>query len=114
MERSKPSQVKDLSAQELATWLSGAEHVRLIDVRTSSEASRGMIAQAENVPLHLLPLQEEQVVARRRVVFYCRSGARSEQACLFMSMRGHPEVYNLRGGLLAWLAHGLPIAAMRN
>ena len=101
--------VKDLGAQELALLLSTGEKLDLIDVRTSAETSRGIIPAAENVPLHLLPLRADEIGRRRRVVFYCRSGARSAQACLFMNMRGHPDVYNLQGGIVAWASQGLPV-----
>ena len=33
---------------------------------------------------------------------YCRSGARSGQACQLMSQMGFSAVYNLEGGVLAW------------
>jgi len=33
---------------------------------------------------------------------YCRSGARSGQACQLMSQLGFSAVYNLDGGVLAW------------
>ncbi len=102
--------LKELDAAELASWLSVDESVRLIDVRTPAEASRGIIPDSENLPLHLLPLRADEVGMRPKVVFYCRSGARSAQACLFMNTQGHAEVYNLRGGLLSWAQKGLPIA----
>ena len=101
--------VKELDANELASWLSEGKQLRLIDVRTPAEASRGIIPEAENLPLHLLPLRAEEVSTKPRVVFYCRSGARSAQACLFMNMRGHREVYNLRGGIIAWVQSGGPV-----
>ena len=104
--------VRELNARELAAWLSRGEEIRLIDVRTPAEAARGGIPDAENLPLHLLPLQADDLQPDPRVVFYCRSGARSAQACLFMKKRGHDEVYNLTGGILAWLRDGLPLAAV--
>ena len=102
--------VRELDADELANWLSRGERIHLVDVRTPAEVARGVIPDAENLPLHLLPLQANDLPAHPKVVFYCRSGARSAQACLFMSMRGRHEVYNLRGGIIAWLRSGLPIA----
>ncbi len=102
--------VRELDAGELANWLSRGEQVRLIDVRTPAEVARGVIPEAEHLPLHLLPLQVNDLPAHPRVVFYCRSGARSAQACLFMNTRGRDDVYNLRGGIIAWLRSGLPLA----
>ena len=84
--------LRELDADELADWLSRGENIRLIDVRTPAEVARGVIPEAENLPLHLLPLQVNDLPADPKVVFYCRSGARSAQACLFMGARGRGEV----------------------
>lgn len=104
------SVVREIEAQELASLLSSGEAVELIDVRTPSEAARGVIPRAENLPLHLLPQEAERVATASKVVFYCRSGARSAQACMFLGMRGHRDVYNLRGGIISWVRNGLPVA----
>lgn len=103
--------VKELDAQQLAVWMDAGEPIELIDVRTPAEASRGIIGDAENLPLHLLPIRVQDVVSKPKVVFYCRTGARSAQACMFMSNQGHPEVYNLRGGIMSWVRNGLPVTA---
>jgi rhodanese-related sulfurtransferase len=33
---------------------------------------------------------------------YCRSGARSEQACHLMSQMGFENTFNLLGGIMQW------------
>jgi rhodanese-related sulfurtransferase len=109
----KDMTVRELDAVQLAAWLSTGEPVRLIDVRTPAETSRGVIPKAENLPLHLLPLCADEVPASPKLVFYCRSGARSAQACVFMNMRGHSDVYHLRGGINSWVQSGLPVDALR-
>jgi rhodanese-related sulfurtransferase len=81
-----------------------AGHVSLIDVRTSAEvAQEGTIPGARHIPLHLLPLQAEELCDGRPLVFYCRSGNRSAQACSYLAARGCDHVINLRGGYKAWL-----------
>lgn len=106
--------VKELEANELAQLLSGDEVVELIDVRTPGEAAQGVIAGGRNLPLHLLPLHADQIAHRgRKVVFYCRSGARSAQACMFMAQRGFDEVYNLRGGVISWVRNGRELVELR-
>lgn len=103
--------VKELDPDQLASLLNEEEGVELIDVRTPAEASRGIIGEAENLPLHMLPIRAEEVESKPKVVFYCRTGARSAQACMFMNMRGYQEVYNLRGGIISWVRNGLPVNA---
>ncbi len=88
--------------------------VALIDVRTPAEVARGGIAGAKNIPLHLIPMAEQGLVKQGPVVFYCQTGARSAQACAFMISRGREDVYNLRGGIMAWLREGQPASAIES
>jgi hydroxyacylglutathione hydrolase len=39
----------------------------------------------------------------------CRSGIRSAAATSALIKAGHPNVYNLAGGILAWEHKGLPV-----
>jgi rhodanese-related sulfurtransferase len=103
------SHVKEIDVQGLVTAM-GEEDVVLVDVRTEMEVSRGVIDGAIHIPLHMLPFRADDLPKNRRVVFYCRTGARSAQACAFMACKGYEEVYNLRGGVMAWLKTGNTIA----
>ena len=42
------------------------------------------------------------------MIFYCRSGNRSALAAAAFRQSGW-DAYNLAGGLLAWVEHGLPL-----
>lgn len=83
----------------------------LIDVRTEAEVAQGIIDGAEHIPLHLLPLRMATVPQDKPVVIYCRSGARSAQACAFMAAQGFPNMHNLAGGILSWARSGNPLSA---
>jgi rhodanese-related sulfurtransferase len=83
--------------------------ILLVDVRSDDETRRGMIEGARHIPLQLLPAQVESLDRGSAVVFYCQSGARSTQASAFLAARGWPEVYNLAGGVMAWVRSGLPV-----
>lgn len=103
-------QIQEIEAQDLAALLAERpERLRLIDVRTPAEFARGVIPEAESLPLHLLPLHVDRVEEDSTIIFYCQSGARSAQACAFLAARGHEKVYNLRGGIIAWAQRGMPI-----
>lgn len=102
--------VKELDAVGLKALLDRGEPLALIDVRTPAETARGTIPQARSIPLHLIPLQAEELPSHTPLVFYCQSGARSLQAANFLAARGHKDVYNLRGGIIGWLQSGLPTA----
>ncbi len=96
----------------------GLEQIRessgcmLIDVRTEAEVSRGGIAGAVHIPLHLLPMKVQDLPTDQTIVFYCQSGGRSAQACAFVSSRGINDVYNLQGGIMGWIRSGKPLAAI--
>lgn len=104
--------IPEMSAQELATILAEApDSIHLIDVRTPQEMAQGIIAGAERVPLHLVPLRADEWLADSRpMVIYCRSGARSAQACAFLAARGAQRQFvNLRGGIVDWAQRGFNI-----
>jgi rhodanese-related sulfurtransferase len=107
------AQIREIDPRELAGLMEDAsKDIRLIDVRSPTEIAHGAISRAESLPLHLLPLQADAIEKSSTVVFYCRSGARSAQACAFLAARGYEQVFNLRGGIVAWVRQGLPIESV--
>jgi len=99
--------VKEVEITELKTMLDATDStVKLIDVRNTTEVARGKIPGSENMPLHTVPLHQESIKEHDTVILYCHSGARSAQACSYLSNLGHDNVYNLRGGILAWVKNG--------
>ena len=83
--------------------------VRLLDVRTDAEIAQGKIPRGEPMPLHLIPLRMGELDKRAAMVFYCRSGGRSAQAAAFFAGNGFVDVYNLQGGIIAWVNAGFPV-----
>lgn len=105
--------VKEIEAPELARWLDerDTDGLRIIDVRQMPEIAAGTVPGAEAVPLHTLPLKLGELDRNEKLVLVCRSGARSAQACMFLAQQGFDQVYNLRGGMIAWAQTGQPIGA---
>jgi rhodanese-related sulfurtransferase len=102
--------IKEIEAPELAQWLDQqGENLRVIDVRQTPEVAAGTVPGAQAVPLHTLPLKLSELSREEKLVFICRSGARSAQACMFLAQQGFENVYNLRGGMLAWAQTGQTI-----
>ena len=85
--------------------------VRVIDVRTEGEVTHGKIEGALHIPLHLIPLRITELHGEVPAVLYCRSGARSAQACAFLNAQGIGNVLNLQGGIMAWMSAGFALAA---
>lgn len=100
--------IKEVEASELAHWVNDANHkLRVLDVRQMQEISTGTVPSAEPLPLHILPARLHELSPEEKLVMVCRSGARSEQACLFLQQQGFSNVYNLRGGMMGWMQSGL-------
>lgn len=90
-----------------------ANGAHLIDVRTEAEVAQGVIEGATHIPLHLLPLRAADVPQDKPVVIYCRTGARSAQACAFMAAQGFENMHNLAGGILSWARSGNSLSSPR-
>ncbi|HVB44014.1 MAG TPA: rhodanese-like domain-containing protein [Streptosporangiaceae bacterium] len=80
----------------------------LIDVRERHEWNTGHVAAAKHIPLGSLSGRMGEIPAGRPVITICQSGMRSARAAGLLAKQGH-EVYNLRGGMSAWVATGLPV-----
>ncbi|UUU26729.1 rhodanese-like domain-containing protein [Streptomyces sp. DSM 40750] len=78
----------------------------VVDVRTPGEYASGHLPGALNVPLdqleRALPALKE---SSAELLMVCRSGARSEKACLLLAEHGVTAA-TLTGGTLAWVAGG--------
>ena len=80
----------------------------LVDVRNDDEVARGVIPGAVHLPLAMIPVKFEALNGDEALVFYCHSGIRSGQAAAFVAAKGRKNIFNLRGGVLAWGKAGYP------
>ena len=89
---------------------------KLIDVRTEAEYKSGRIGDAQLMPISNFESQLSKFEAfkEKPIVVYCQTGARSAKAAGILSKHGFTQVYNLRGGILAWKTAGLPINQPQN
>lgn len=97
------NQFQTLDCAAYESGLAG-EGAVLVDVRSDAEIARGKIAGALHVPLHTLPARLSELDKKIPLVFCCQMGGRSAQACQFAVAQGYEKVYNLQGGMNAWLA----------
>lgn len=73
-----------------------------LDVRTSSEVKSGMIPGAVHIPLDALESRIQELPRDKPILIYCAAGARSAEACQFLSHEGFEEVSNLAAGFPSW------------
>ncbi len=76
----------------------------LIDVRRPDEwkGEYGHISSAKMITLDTLPENIDEIPTDKPIVFICRSGGRSGQAAAFAKENGIDNVYNMKGGMIAW------------
>ena len=103
------SLIKEIEVAELAELKENGDTIRVIDIRQPAELNGGIIPGAEALPMHIIPLRINEFRRDEKLVMVCRSGARSAQACMFMQKQGYDNVFNLRGGMIAWAGSGLEI-----
>jgi rhodanese-related sulfurtransferase len=101
--------IQEVDSETLHRRLADRERVRLLDIRGRGEIAQGAIPGAEHLPMHLIPLRLSEIPRDEEVVLYCRSGARSYHACMYLMQQGYTRVVNLRGGIMAWARHGFEI-----
>jgi rhodanese-related sulfurtransferase len=102
--------IQEADAELVSEWLNAGDDAPLvIDVRTPAEMAQGMLPGARKVPMHLVPLRMEEWRNEKKIVVYCRTGARSAQVCAFLQQRGIDQAVNLRGGIVDWYRRGLLI-----
>lgn len=112
--------VYEIQARALAAGgVSAAAAVRLmnqgalvIDVRTKDAYEAAHIGEARNIPTASLAAEAEGLGKwrERNVIVYCDSGRTSAGAARTLGQLGFKQVYNLDGGIQAWLKDNLPVA----
>ena len=91
----------EIEPRTVKAWLDAGEDFSFIDVRTPQELELARIAQAEALDFQN-PGKYMELPKDRRIVFTCRSGARSLDVASYFIGHGFSHVHSLRGGILAW------------
>lgn len=101
-------------ANEARGRLRAAAAPVVIDVREPEEfvGELGHIEGALLVPLDALERRLPKLLGYtdRELLVVCRAGARSATASAMLRRAGFGKVYNLAGGMLAWVKAGLPVS----
>jgi rhodanese-related sulfurtransferase len=95
----------DVNVAAFAALIDTAETGLLLDVRTDREFAMGHIRGAAQIDFYRNDFREElaKLDPNVPVYVYCRSGTRSGQAAKMMKSMGFKTVYNLEGGMGAWV-----------
>lgn len=105
----KVSGYENVTADEAVRAYNGGAWV--LDVRTDSEYRSGFIGEAEHLSSTEVAKKMDSLLSHKdeEVLVYCQSGMRSGSVAKLLVKNGFTRVKNLKGGVAAWQAAGLPL-----
>ncbi len=94
----------NITPEEVKKRLDAGEKLNIVDVREPHENADfnigGTLIPLGNI--QTMQVDEIEDLKDKEVIFYCRSGNRSGQACMFLDAMGFKNTRNLTGGMLLW------------
>lgn len=95
---------ENIDAQAFEKEAANNKNAVILDVRTADEYSSGHLENAVNVDFNAPDFRSrlETLDKSKKYLVYCRSGARSFNACNIMSQTGFDQVVNMQGGIMSW------------
>ena len=94
-----------------ATTLINREDAHIVDVREADEFANGHLPDALNIPLGKLSerVGELEKFKDKPIIFCCATGMRAGKANAELKKQGFAKLYNLAGGVDAWVGAGYPV-----
>lgn len=108
------AQKQDISVTEFEKGIARKD-IQILDVRTQAEYNSGHLKNAFLADWTQPEVFKERVKSldkNKPVYTYCLSGGRSSAAAASLREQGFREVYNLRGGMMAWTGAQKPVEAI--
>ncbi len=94
--------MKEVTVQELKAMKDANEDFQLIDIREEHEFDICNIG-GELIPMGDVMDSTDRISTEKKVVLHCRSGKRSASVIMALEQQyGFTNLYNLKGGILAW------------
>ena len=90
--------MSNLTQQQWSDRLSSDENALILDVRTDMEFSINIDIYKGQGFIYKI----DELDKSKNFYVYCRSGARSAQACNILNNIGIDKAYNLLGGIMEW------------
>lgn len=93
--------MKEVTPIELKKMMDAHEDFQLIDVREEYEADICNIG-GKLIPMGDVMQHVDEIAKDKKVVVHCRSGKRSATVIQMLEPQGFSNLYNLKGGILAY------------
>ncbi len=81
----------------------------ILDVRTGEEYARSHIKDSVLIPIMILAEKMNEIERGQSILVYCNNGNRSKTACEFLTSKGHKYIFNMLGGIEAWIEKGYEV-----
>jgi rhodanese-related sulfurtransferase len=96
--------MKTISVEELKKRMDSNENLNLLDVREDIENAEFNIGGTHFRLRRIQDMAIEDIehLKDEEVICYCRSGQRSQMACLMLEHLGFTNTVNLTGGVIEW------------
>lgn len=86
----------------------------LVDIREPNETAKQYIEAAEKWPLSHMPNHKPDIKRKKEVIFFCRSGARTQINSKKLDASFPNKSYIMQGGISAWRGAKLPTKSRKN
>ena len=93
--------MKEITVQEFKQKLDNNEDFQLIDVREPFEYEICNL-DGELIPMGIILNETEKIAKDKTVIIHCKSGGRSGAIVNELEKIGFTNLYNLKGGILAY------------
>ena len=93
-----------ITVEELKARLDSGEKINLIDCREPHEYEEANLG-GKLIPLgkiQTMQVDEIEDLKDEEVIVHCRSGKRSQMACMVLDQMGFKNTVNVEGGILSW------------
>ncbi len=95
--------MKEKNVQELENLIKSNNDFILLDVRTENEVLVSTISdKSYHIPMNDIFLRINELDCNKQIIVYCKSGKRSAKVCEYLNKNNFLDIYNLKGGILAW------------
>ncbi|MCX6290533.1 MAG: thioredoxin domain-containing protein [Bacteroidetes bacterium] len=102
--------VEKVNAEKFKQLVESGEGI-ILDVRTPEEVNQGYINGASVINFYDEDFESKiNLMQKDKPVYvYCKAGGRSSQAAELMKKNGFKKVYNLEGGMNAWMGNNFAV-----
>ena len=93
--------MKEITVTDLKSKIDNQEDIQLIDIREEYEQDICSIG-GQLIPMGEVMGSLDKISKEKPVIVHCRSGKRSAAIVMHLETMGYENLYNLKGGILAW------------